>query len=1036
MYEYGIPKQDHIAIPKDADPADLFVLTLGILGDHAALQVTQDDQVKIAADEGDSAHIRPALFSARFFDSYFESRLDGTLDPYLLLVGAAAYYLSELPGSAQVLAKRIGNGNLSLDANSLEVLLRWLVRGDWSKPLEEDGKHKLIINQISEGVANYFAVGTERIELLAKAEELRSTVYKSGTPRELLFADIISALIRRRLDNASWNCLPRYSEIDEPLWRPTLIRASFMRELWPAQHRLGQAGVFAGRGAVVQMPTSAGKTRAVEIIIRSAFLSKRTSLAVVVAPFRALSHEISNSLATAFSDDAISINELSDVLQKDFRAQLAELLGQAHAERDQVVVVTPEKLIYILRQSPELAKHIGLIIYDEGHQFDSGVRGITYELLITTLKRMLPTAAQTVLISAVITNADQIGEWLIGEKKAIVSGHDLIPTERSVAFVSWKDARAQLKFVESRNPNQDEFFVPRVLEETVLQKLPKERTQRRFPEKGDGYSVALTLGLKLVPQGAVAIFCGRKDTAAGLSEKIEKAYQRQLSFPKPSECSDPDETNRLHFLHTRHFGEATATTVCAKWGIFFHHGNTPHGIRLAVEHAMKEGLVRFVICTSTLAQGVNLPIRYLIVTNFYQGADRIKVRDFHNLIGRAGRSGMHTEGTILFSDSEIYDKRKVRAENFAWKTVTELLEPGNAEPCASTLLLILEPMKSDDNKYQLQLDPLQFVDAYIADRVNLVTSMKKTAAERADLKFTENGLIAQVQWKSRLLASVESYLMAYLDPVGPDSLEDDAGELAEETLAYFLANDQQKEQLTQIFKRLARHIYDKVQEPERKQKYGKTMYGLQDVLDIEEWVDANKDVLLDCVSSEEILDHLWPLLMQHVKDNVFKKCDTPSALHAVAKGWIQGDPFYRLFEVLTTSGAKKIAGSQRRVFKSEDIVDICENSLGYEGTLLIAAVSELLGYMKIEGANRTIELLNVLQKRLRYGLPDQLAVALHELGFSDRVLASELRDLLQGTQIGREELLAKIKQRINDVRGVLAKYPVYFGLIISTILVE
>ena len=58
----------------------------------------------------------------------------------------------------------------------------------------------------------------------------------------------------------------------------------------------------------------------------------------------------------------------------------------------------------------------------------------------------------------------------------------------------------------------------------------------------------------------------------------------------------------------------------------------PHGIRLAIEHAMRENLIRFVVCTSTLAQGVNLPIRYLIVTSIYQAGEPIKVRDFHNLL--------------------------------------------------------------------------------------------------------------------------------------------------------------------------------------------------------------------------------------------------------------------------------------------------------------------------------------------------------------------------------------------------------------------
>ena len=74
-------------------------------------------------------------------------------------------------------------------------------------------------------------------------------------------------------------------------------------------------------------------------------------------------------------------------------------------------------------------------------------------------------------------------------------------------------------------------------------------------------------------------------------------------------------------------------------GIFSHHSILAHGIRLAVEHAMRDH-VRFVVCTSTLAQGVNLPIRYLIVTSVYrEHGTRIKVRDFRNLIGRAGRVG-------------------------------------------------------------------------------------------------------------------------------------------------------------------------------------------------------------------------------------------------------------------------------------------------------------------------------------------------------------------------------------------------------------
>jgi POLQ-like helicase len=79
--------------------------------------------------------------------------------------------------------------------------------------------------------------------------------------------------------------------------------------------------------------------------------------------------------------------------------------------------------------NPELAASIGLIIYDEGHQFDSGARGVTYELLVTSLKALIPKSAQTVLISAVITNGERINGWLTAGEGILVAG--IHPTNRN-----------------------------------------------------------------------------------------------------------------------------------------------------------------------------------------------------------------------------------------------------------------------------------------------------------------------------------------------------------------------------------------------------------------------------------------------------------------------------------------------------------------------------------------------------------------------------------------------------------------------------
>ena len=169
------------------------------------------------------------------------------------------------------------------------------------------------------------------------------------------------------------------SDLDPEVWRPALSKPHFPIELWPAQQRIADAGLLRGQSAVIQMPTSAGKTRATELIIRSAFLAERASLAVIVAPYRSLCHDIRGDLSAAFTDEPIRLDEASDAYQFDL--ELETLFAN-----DTVLIVTPEKLLYMLRRAPELADRIGLVIYDEGHQFDGMARGPTYELLLTSLE--------------------------------------------------------------------------------------------------------------------------------------------------------------------------------------------------------------------------------------------------------------------------------------------------------------------------------------------------------------------------------------------------------------------------------------------------------------------------------------------------------------------------------------------------------------------------------------------------------------------------------------------------------------------------
>jgi superfamily II DNA/RNA helicase len=1020
MLEYSVPEEHHIKIAQD--PAKLFTLSIGLLGDLAAA-INRDELPPDALTELRNT----LLFSARFFDAYLQSKLNETLDPYLVLLGSASYYLCDLPGSASVLAKRIDGDCPDLDGDGLEDLLLWLLQADLSTYFEgSEGPFGGYIDSISTWVLQFFKDGTGEDNLLDLAKTLRFAAYESGTPRQLLLGDVITALLRKKLQNSSWKALPLYSGLSRDKWLFALQKKSFIKELWPAQHLLGQADVLKGESAIVQMPTSAGKTKATELVLRSAFLAERTSLAIIIAPFRALCHEIKNSLVEAFHNEPIKVDELSDAMQADF--EIAELLGH-----QQILVVTPEKLVYVLRHAPELAAHVGLLVFDEGHQFDSGTRGITYELLLTSLRSMIPEGTQKVLISAVISNAEAVGEWLNGEPKT-VDGQKLLPTHRSVAFASFIDLKGTairtgwMKYVNPESPEDLEYFVPQVIERIKLDRKKGESLTKPkyFPNPKEGKEIAIFLGLKLVSKGAVAIFCGRKDTASGLCELAAERFSRNLPLAAPVEFSDHDEILKLIYLINKNLGSESPAAISARIGIFSHHGNTPHGIRLAVEHAMRNERIRFVICTSTLAQGVNLPIRYLIVTSVYQGLERIKVRDFHNLIGRAGRAGMHTEGSVLFADPVVYDKRKSRDDKWRWHQVKELLEPRNAEPCVSNLLSIFEPIKSDDEKYTITMEALDFAKAYITDPDEVAKLAADIAARHRGKNFSRDGVERQVAWRINLICAVESYLLSHWDETENGLSEEDVIRLAEETLAFFLADDQKKGHIRELFQLLAENISTKITDPARRKIYGRTLYGVQDALAIEGWVQSNAASLLSIVDETEALDLAWPLLTRHIKGGVFTKFDKPEVLKEIAHGWIIGKSFSDLLKIIRKRKAKMIWGTRRREFKIDHVVGVCEGTLAYDGALLVGALCEFIETLDQDGTGDLISRLQLFQKRLKYGLPTETTIILYELGFSDRVISQDLAASLNLSATQKKDVIKALKQNRDAAIAVIEKYPTYF----------
>jgi superfamily II DNA/RNA helicase len=773
-------------------------------------------------------------------------------------------------------------------------------------------------------------------------------------------------------------------------------------------------------------------------VIRSAFFSDRAKLAVVVAPFRALCTEITTSLRNAFRGEDVVLNELSDAMLLDYSALIADLLGEGFADLSeqfapvrQVIVLTPEKLVYVLRHSPELAEAVGLVVYDEGHQFDNGRRGVTYELLLTSLKQIIPKETQIVLISAVITNAGAIGEWLIGTDAVIVDGNDLSMTDRAIAFASWADRLGQLQFVEPQNPDHFDYFVPRIIEALPLQKKGKERNQKTFPVSSPR-SVALYLGLKAVGNGSVAVFCGTKTAACGLAEIAADIFDRGVKLPSPATVTDPQELKALSDLYAAHFGEAEAATLAARQGIFSHHGSTPQGIRLSVEYAMKEGLAKFVLCTSTLAQGVNLPIRYLIVSGTMQGNERIKARDFHNLIGRAGRAGMHTEGTIIFADPKLYDLRNVRRDSWRWNAATALLNPSNTQATESSILEILGPFSNDVGTPVFTVHIVPFLESAVRSPDKAYLAMNRLASKYQAEKCSENGLRNQLKKRLQFVEAIESYLMAHRGTGAFEVFIAETEELAKETLAHHLASSEDRKQLVALFRMLAEFVEEYQPNTTLQTVYGKTLLDVVDSEIVKEWVEENVARLTASAdSTEDLLILLWPCVTSVLQEE-FSRYMPTSAVFPVVQSWTRGESFETIMKIWLTNGGAIRHGQGTRKTRMEDIEDLCENAISYQSTLIIAAITEILVSFEREDTEDAIRTLSALQKQLKYGILDSDEIAIYELGFADRIVAQALRPIISAAE--GQALRTRIRNSATALREVLNRFPRYFDACLSSLL--
>ncbi len=417
-------------------------------------------------------------------------------------------------------------------------------------------------------------------------------------------------------------------------------------DLWPSQIEGAMRAVDQSDNLVVSLPTSAGKTRIAEICILRCLADKKR--VIFITPLRALSAQTEFSLRKTFSPLGKTVSTLyGSIGVSDFEINVIKTKD--------IVVGTPEKLDFALRNDPTLIDDVGLVVLDEGHMIGLNEREIRYEVQIQRLLNR-PDADQRriVCLSAILPEGDQLRDfvdWLRHDKEGGPVKDIWRPTDLRFGEITWNQNKAQLKFIiGDERPFVNNFisgFVPPVGKRRLL-----------FPKNAQELSLATAW--RLIEDGhTVLIYCPQKNWVESFAKIIVDLHTRGALSTVLT--VDDKVLELAKTLGTEWLGVDHPIIKCLELGVAIHHGSLPTPFRKEIEKLLRDGILRITVSSPTLAQGLNLSATTVIMHSLRRNGQIIDASEFKNVIGRAGRAFVDIKGLILHP---MFDKHSWRRKQW------------------------------------------------------------------------------------------------------------------------------------------------------------------------------------------------------------------------------------------------------------------------------------------------------------------------------------------------------------------------------------
>jgi hypothetical protein len=548
-----------------------------------------------------------------------------------------------------------------------------------------------------------------------------------------------------------WRGLP--PTVPDGVRRAIALASPPVLTLWPPQLEISRAGDRSPfspdvKRVLLSLPTSAGKTLLSQVIVATELATRPRGVAFV-APTRSLCREVRQALRGRLRFLARQhITAMSDWIYVDVWDD----------ETPDVEVMTPERLAYLMREDADaVLARFGMFIFDEAHALGDKERGWTLESLITHLNVLTAeTDHRIALMSAAVGNRAHLMTWIDPTESGYTSHSEWRGPRRLLAiFTTERDRNRSEPLAPSRSGNRrtsepllarlavraggNDHIYPLTLSRPVGT-LVTEHTPRGETRVGrlstPFYRCLAAMLVPLVRAGSMLVITPTR------IDSVRMAQAMAEGLPPVA------RTSRLREVVENRLGRGHRLLDCLAHGVAYHHSSIPSDVLAEIEHEFRTGALDAVVSTTTLAEGVNLPVRTVVITaqgTYAQGGDYheyITGSRLVNAIGRAGRAARETEGWVILGRQARYsvdDFRRLNPTDEDLAVMSSLLDHEALRGAAEFDDLVRRAADAD-------IEDARELTAAVAAYVWVVLERAGPADEPAALRLADTFLQQTLGW--------------------------------------------------------------------------------------------------------------------------------------------------------------------------------------------------------------------------------------------------------------------------------------------------